>query len=371
MTILVSYFFLFIYCFYGITFYPFNWQTVLSFLCAVTGCALLYFFQNRTFSLIFLCIYAIILLPCPSMMLFCPVLFWEIGYRKLYPPAVLFGIVFLLLCFPKHITFLLYLIFGSSLACLLALLFRQHELLTKKYRQIRDDSVEKNLLLKARNQTLLENQDYDIHNATLQERNRIAREIHDNVGHILSRCILLTGALKAMNQDKNCTDAITTLQDNLSQAMDNIRTSVHNLHDDSINLEKHVHQLIDQFTYCDTRLDYDIQTELPSTVRYAFIAILKEALTNISKHSNATLVSVTLREHPAMYQLIIADNGTTANSASFAPTDFPSARAGIGLTNMSDRVHMLHGILQITTKKGFQIFVSIPKNTEVKAKTAL
>jgi signal transduction histidine kinase len=43
----------------------------------------------------------------------------------------------------------------------------------------------------------MEKQDYEIYLATLRERNRIAREIHDNVGHMLSRSILQIGALKA------------------------------------------------------------------------------------------------------------------------------------------------------------------------------
>ena len=47
-----------------------------------------------------------------------------------------------------------------------------------------------------------QNQDYEIHLATLKERNRIAREIHDNVGHLLSRSLLQTGALQVMNHDK-------------------------------------------------------------------------------------------------------------------------------------------------------------------------
>ena len=45
-------------------------------------------------------------------------------------------------------------------------------------------------MLTQKNKDLLEKQDYEIHVATLKERNRIAREIHDNVGHMLSRSLL-------------------------------------------------------------------------------------------------------------------------------------------------------------------------------------
>ena len=55
----------------------------------------------------------------------------------------------------------------------------------QEYRKTRDDSKERNLLLHEKNRSLIEKQDYEIYTATLQERNRIAREIHDNVGHLL------------------------------------------------------------------------------------------------------------------------------------------------------------------------------------------
>ena len=65
------------------------------------------------------------------------------------------------------------------------------EMLIDKSKRYRDDSTEINLLLKEKNKNLLINQNYEINNATLTERNRIAREIHDNVGHMLSRAIMM------------------------------------------------------------------------------------------------------------------------------------------------------------------------------------
>ena len=61
--------------------------------------------------------------------------------------------------------------------------------------RLRDTSTELNLVLQEKNKNLMEKQDYEIYLATLRERNRIAREIHDNVGHMLSRSILQMGAL--------------------------------------------------------------------------------------------------------------------------------------------------------------------------------
>ena len=76
--------------------------------------------------------------------------------------------------------------------------FYKHDL-----HRTRDDSIELEEMLKSKNQALLQEQDQQVHLATLAERNRIAREIHDNVGHLLSRGILLLGAIVTVNKDEN------------------------------------------------------------------------------------------------------------------------------------------------------------------------
>jgi signal transduction histidine kinase len=56
-----------------------------------------------------------------------------------------------------------------------------------------------------------------------------------------------------------------------------------------------------------------------------------------------------------LYQLIIQDNGTAVKK---------EQSSGIGLANISDRVASFNGNLNISTEKGFRIFISIPKNME-------
>ena len=152
----------------------------------------------------------------------------------------------------------------------------EHEKLIEHSRQFRDDSTEINLLLKEKNKSLLTNQDYEINNATLMERNRIAREIHDNVGHMLTRAIMLTGAIKVVNKNKSLCPSIDNLEECLSTAMNNIRESVHNLHNNSISLENTIKNLTADFDFCKINLIYDIEENIPNDVKYTFIAIVKE-----------------------------------------------------------------------------------------------
>nr|WP_300825190.1 histidine kinase [uncultured Schaedlerella sp.] len=249
-------------------------------------------------------------------------------------------------------------IFGFLLAALLQSHTGQYQRLDMLFRQSQDDSRENHLLLTEKNKALLEKQDYEIYTATLRERNRIAREIHDSVGHVLSRSILLLGAARAVNRQTELCPVLDNLDVSLNSAMDSIRSSVHDLHDESVNLEETVRSLTDGFTFCPVLLRYDMGRKVPREVKYCLISILKEALSNVMRHSNASQVCVTMQEHPALYQLCVEDNGTGA-----APGDCSkeSGRSGIGLTNIQDRVRSLDGILQISAETGFRIFITIPK----------
>lgn len=222
----------------------------------------------------------------------------------------------------------------------------------RNYKMLRDNTTEISMQLEKQNKELMEKQDYEIHLATVTERNRIARDIHDNVGHLLSRCILQIGALLAINRDEDTKVSLRVIKDTLSEAMDSIRASVHNLHEESIDLQTEIQKLVDSFKFCSIKFHYDVETNLDKNIKYCFIAATKEALSNIIKHSNATEASVTVREHPALYQLVILDNGTKGSY---------NSENGIGVRNITDRVAAVDGNVNISTGGGFRIFISIPK----------
>lgn len=258
---------------------------------------------------------------------------------------------------------LYYLAFGTALCVVLYLRTDNLLKLQETYRKVRDDSMERNLLLQEKNRTLLEKQNYEIYAATLKERNRIAREIHDHVGHMLSRSILMVGALKAISKEPALSLPLDQLNDTLNTAMNNIRESVHDLHDESLNLKEAVDSLLKDFTYCPVSLEYDMGFPLPSSVKYCFLAVIKEALSNLAKHSQATAAHITLREHPALYQLIFSDNGKGMRKKETGD--------GIGLLNMKERVSLLGGTIRFQTEKGFCIFLTIPKTDDGKGELPL
>lgn len=305
-----------------------------------------------------------------DLLLFFPLLLYQTLSAGLFPLAVaelpLWGfLVFQINRFPAVLCLLG--IFGFVLSFFLWLYAGKYQTLYQDFHQIRDDSEEHALLLSEKNKALLEKQDYEIYAATLRERNRIAREIHDNVGHVLSRSILMTAACKTINKNDALDPLLGNLEESLNGAMNSIRSSVHDLHDDAVDLEDAIKGLVKDFTFCPVNLTYDMSRQIPREVKYSLISITKEGLSNVMRHSNADSVNILLREHPALYQLCIEDNGTPGNGIPDIQTEADinkegNTSGGMGLSNIRDRAKALGGTVQITQENGFRIFVTIPKS---------
>ncbi len=260
----------------------------------------------------------------------------------------------------------LFIILISVLAIILSIKSERLSILSKDYRRIRDDSAEKNTRLQSQNMELINARDTEIYNAQLSERNRIAREIHDNVGHTLSRAILQMGALLAIHKEEPVHGQLEEVRQTLDSAMNNIRSSVHDLHDDSIDVKASIGQMTELLKAdYNLSLDIDIGDNMPRPVKYAVIGITKEAISNITKHSKNKNVIISLNEHPSMYQLVIHDYDS-AKDASESLLEESSGESftdevGMGLENIRSRVESVKGTLTISTDNGFRIFVSIPK----------
>lgn len=299
-------------------------------------------------------LYAGFAIPFAKLIFFLPLFFYNVetgrgrGRGKF---LLLAGIS--VFCFrhaaPQHICYF----FLLTLTAVVLQYYRSEIKNTKvQFHQYRDDNVESSLLLKEKHHALLTKQNYEIHVATLTERNRIAREIHDNVGHLLTSSLLQTGALQVINQDERLNFPLQNLSDTLNTAMTSVRNSVHDLHDDSLDMKKALENLLQSITGYEKELNYECFKEPAKDIRYAFIAISKEAINNVRKHSNATKIQIRIREHPAFYQLVIADNGTDIG---------PIRDTGIGLANMRERIENLGGNIHFSTQHGFHILISVMK----------
>ena len=343
---------LLLYCFISVAFGSINTVFVIAFFIALSISAINYYLDNQLARIISTMGYSVFACFYPALFLFMPSISYDAVFSRHILPWIPVMMSFIINGQEQPLSSILFSFMGIVVSILLYYQTMSYIKLEAVYKKNRDDSIELNQILKDKNHSILENQNNEIYTATLKERNRIARDIHDNVGHLLSRSILMTGALKAVNKNDTLEPQLNMLDETLNQAMNTIRSSVHDLHDNSVNLKEVLEGLVDTFDFCSITMNYDMHNNIPNDTKYSFISITKEALSNIMKHSNATEVHILAREHPSMYQLVIEDNGTIINQ---------SPDSGIGLANMSDRVETLKGNILIESTSGFRIFITLPK----------
>jgi signal transduction histidine kinase len=199
-------------------------------------------------------------------------------------------------------------------------------------------------------------QEIDYLSAAL-ERSRIARNIHDSLGHTLTTLDIqleLAQRLFDRNPDK-AKHAIDNAKNLADKSLSDVRQSVQTMRSD-FNLDEAILTLITQIKeHQNLAIDIDLNLpELPSQIGYQFYCIVQEGLTNIQKHAQASLVSI--RGQPTSEGIIleIEDNGR-----GFNPN---RVHSGYGLLGMKERVDSLGGILKIKSaiNRGTCIQVTIP-----------
>ena len=244
--------------------------------------------------------------------------------------------------------------------------------LSRKCIELRDDTHIKQEQLAKQNAKLVVARDEQIHSAQLAERNRIAREIHDNVGHMLSRAILQMGALLSIYKEEPLHEQLEGVRETLDGAMNNIRSSVHDLHDESIDVKSQIETMAKPLNEkFKVYLDLDIDENMNRQIKYVIIGVCKEAISNIMKYSVNSNVDIKLIWHPSMYQLVIHDyyqmpddeSGKKVrnnSSGDNALSSYISNSSGMGLEGIRNRVESVDGLVRIMDDDGIKVFVTIP-----------
>lgn len=176
------------YSFLSLFFLPPGAGFLIAFLSCVSVICCGYAVRKKALRLILCILFGFLGLAVPETFIFYPCLFYLFFHEKMRGLAAV-TVLFFLWKIPESREnmglFAMTGVFGFLLAFFMERNTAKSQILEEKLRRIQDDSKERNLLLSQKNKALQEKQDYEIYNATLKERNRIAREIHDNVGHVL------------------------------------------------------------------------------------------------------------------------------------------------------------------------------------------
>lgn len=219
-----------------------------------------------------------------------------------------------------------------------------------------------------------------VHEARLSERTRIARDIHDNVGHLLTRAIMQTEAARVVAEaraDGPAADGFAQVSATVNEAMTMVRRSVHDLDDAGQDFADLIRaaSLGNGHDGPEVTLRNTIQ-QAPAVVGRCFAAIIREALTNATRHGHAAHATVSAQDFPAFWQLVIQDDGATANDTQAGlatagtriPHDFSADAFALdarvmGLADIDARVAAMGGVSTHGPHgSGWRVFVSIPKS---------
>lgn len=206
----------------------------------------------------------------------------------------------------------------------------------------------------------------------LKERERLARELHDSLGQVLSYTQMQIEEIR----ERLKTGELTTADDHLvrlSQVILEANTEVREfiyevnatlLFKDGFfsTLQRYLARFEENFRLRIRVRNPDnvVEEEIDLAAGVQLFRIIQEALTNVRKHAKACEVTITFRREKEWLQIFVVDDGI-----GFNPKKFPSSRSTFGLEVMKERAAQVGGDLRIETApgQGVAVVISIPRFT--------
>jgi signal transduction histidine kinase len=189
-----------------------------------------------------------------------------------------------------------------------------------------------------------------------EERARIAYELHDEVGQLLTAIRFSMDGLDAESLDSEATAQVTRVRDLIDKAMADLRRLISGLRPgviDQLGLLPALREVSEQVL---APLDIAVtisgpdEGRLPAEVEVVLFRIAQEAMNNIARHSGATRVDLDVDRGDAQVTMRIRDNGRGFDPAAVRPED--GSGRGLGLVGMRERAALLGGWIRIDSAPG-------------------
>ncbi|MFE3907623.1 sensor histidine kinase [Streptomyces sp. NPDC059153] len=214
-------------------------------------------------------------------------------------------------------------------------------------------------------QSLEEQQRFVAEQARLRERTRIAADMHDSLGHVLSLIALRAGALELSptlsDQDR---DDVAELRQAVSEAVDHLRETVTVLRDGRDDTDprgssvESVKELLDRASASGIAVDLLREGDRPALsplVEHAVYRVVQESLTNATKHAPGSAVRVRIAHEGGRTEVSVTNSASPAGPL---PGLIPGNR---GLTGLRERVSALGGVLRVgPLAQGFRVTAVLP-----------
>ena len=192
--------------------------------------------------------------------------------------------------------------------------------------------------------------------AVVEERNRIAAEMHDTVGHTLTAAILTLEAAEGLVSEPQAVQKLHQGKEQVRRGLSELRASVKIVRaGNETNFVAVLEQLLQEIR-SDTGLDIHLVMEseiaLPPLEVGILLSAVKECTTNAIRHGQATHVDILIGEHKGQLRLAFTDNGSGTDDI----------KSGSGLSIMRERVQSVGGTLKIESAlgEGFTVSLIIP-----------
>ena len=202
-----------------------------------------------------------------------------------------------------------------------------------------------------------------------EERRRVARELHDGAGQLLTALSMNIAAV-VEEKGKLSREVARSVEENRSlidQAISEIRTISYLLHPpllDEVGLKSALSEYVHGFgqrSHISVSLEFPSDLDrLPRDVELSLFRIVQECLTNIHRHSGSATARVSLWHTPGEIRLEVADEGRGIDPQ-IQESFFAGRSTGVGLQGMRERVRQIGGALEIQSDgKGTTVQVFLP-----------
>lgn len=200
---------------------------------------------------------------------------------------------------------------------------------------------------------------FEVQEQTFQQ---IGKELHDNVGQLLSTSRMLIGLTERELQ--NPPDTLLTANATLGQAINEIRSLAKSLDKEWLerfSFTENIQTMIERINAGKTiEVDYVQSVELPlrSDEQIILFRIVQEAIQNAVKHAAPTHMRIAVEQEEHYYRITVSDDGRGF--------DVGAVAKNMGLTNMQHRVQLLQGTIQFNSIKnaGTTVAIRLPVNTK-------
>jgi signal transduction histidine kinase len=206
--------------------------------------------------------------------------------------------------------------------------------------------------------------------AVLEERARVARDIHDTLAQGLTGIVVQLGAAqRAMQVESSDAEMHMKLaQDMARESLAEARRSIWNLRANNLErgeLRDALAGLALRAANDKTRIAFETRGDvwrLNADVESALLRVTQEALVNVGKHASATQVDVTLDYLPDAVRLVIHDNGVGWSDDTLQETRLrQNSGGGFGLMGIYERIAQWGGELKLTNEDGAKLEATIPR----------